>query len=71
MKSLLIKTAVLLVLLDLGANQAFTQTKKSVADCKQASFNAYEEDERGRINDNGRKLRRIVYRWNGRFYARH
>jgi hypothetical protein len=33
------------------------------------SFSAYEEDERGRINDNGRKLRRIVYRWNGRFYA--
>ncbi len=34
------------------------------------SFSAYEEDEHGRINDNGRKLRRIVYRWNGRFYAR-
>ncbi len=34
------------------------------------SFSAYEEDERGRINDNGRKLRRIVYRWNGRYYAR-
>jgi hypothetical protein len=33
------------------------------------TFSAYEEDERGRINDNGRKLRRIVYRWNGRFYA--
>jgi hypothetical protein len=34
------------------------------------SFSAYEEDERGKINDNGRKLRRIVYRWNGRYYAR-
>ena len=34
------------------------------------SFSAYEEDERGRIDDNGRKLRRIIYRWNGRFYAR-
>jgi len=33
------------------------------------SFSAYEEDEHGRINDNGRKLRRIIYRWNGRFYA--
>jgi hypothetical protein len=33
------------------------------------SFSAYEEDERGRIDDNGRRLRRIVYRWNGRFYA--
>ena len=34
------------------------------------SFSAYEEDERGRIDDNGRRLRRIVYHWNGRFYAR-
>lgn len=34
------------------------------------SFSAYEEDDRGKIDDNGRRLRRIVYRWNGRFYAR-
>ena len=34
------------------------------------SFSAYEEDEGGKIDDNGRKLRRVVYRWNGRFYAR-
>jgi len=34
------------------------------------TFSAYEESERGRIDDNGRKLRRIVYRWNGRFYTR-
>lgn len=34
------------------------------------SFSAYEQDERGKIDDNGRKLRRIIYRWNGRFYAR-
>ena len=34
------------------------------------SFSAYEEDERGKIDDNGRRLRRIIYRWNGRFYAR-
>jgi hypothetical protein len=33
------------------------------------SFSAYEEDERGKIDDNGRKLRRIIYRWNGRFYS--
>ena len=33
------------------------------------SFSAYEEHERGKIDDNGRKLRRIIYRWNGRFYA--
>jgi len=31
-------------------------------------FSAYEEDDRGKIDDNGRKLQRIVYRWNGRFY---
>ena len=33
------------------------------------SFSVYQEDERGRIDDDGRKLRRIIYRWNGRFYA--
>jgi hypothetical protein len=33
------------------------------------TFSAYEENERGRINDGGRRLRRIVYRWNGKFYA--
>lgn len=31
-------------------------------------FSAYEENERGRIDADGRKLRRVVYRWNGRFY---
>ncbi len=34
------------------------------------SFSAYEENERGRIDANGRKLRRVIYRWNGRFYER-
>jgi len=34
------------------------------------SFSAYETDEHGKIDDNGRRLRRIIYRWNGRFYAR-
>ena len=34
------------------------------------TFSAYEEDERGKIDDNGRKLIRIIYRWNGKFYAR-
>ena len=33
-------------------------------------FSAYEEHERGAIDANGRKLRRVVYRWNGRFYLR-
>jgi len=35
----------------------------------QPVISAYEEDERGRIDANGRKLRRIVYRWNGRLYV--
>ena len=34
------------------------------------TFSAYEEDARGRIETNGRKLRRIVYRWNGQTYTR-
>jgi hypothetical protein len=34
------------------------------------TFSAYEEDDSGKIESNGRKLRRIVYHWNGRFYAR-
>lgn len=33
-------------------------------------FSAYEEHERGSIEASGRKLRRVVYRWNGRFYSR-
>ena len=35
-----------------------------------SGFSAYEEHERGRIDANGRKLRRVIYRWNGRFYSR-
>lgn len=34
------------------------------------TFSAYDEDDSGKIDSNGRKLRRIVYRWNGRFYVR-
>ena len=33
-------------------------------------FSGYEEDPRGPIDANGRRLRRVVYRWNGRFYSR-
>jgi hypothetical protein len=33
------------------------------------TFSSYEENKRGKIDDNGRKLRRIIYRWNGQFYA--
>jgi hypothetical protein len=32
------------------------------------TFSAYDEDDNGKIDSNGRKLRRLVYRWNGRFY---
>jgi len=35
-----------------------------------SAFSVYADDDRGKIDDNGRKLRRIVYRWNGRFYSR-
>jgi hypothetical protein len=34
------------------------------------AFSAYHEDDEGKIDSNGRKLRRIIYRWNGRFYVR-
>jgi hypothetical protein len=31
------------------------------------SFSAYEQDEHGKIDD---RLTRVIYRWNGKFYAR-
>ena len=34
------------------------------------TFSVYEDDVDGKLNDNGRRLRRIIYRWNGRFYLR-
>jgi hypothetical protein len=34
------------------------------------TFNIYEDDAEGTINDQGRALKKIVYRWNGRFYVR-
>lgn len=33
------------------------------------TFSAYHDSDRGRIDDNGRQLRRTIYRWNGRFYV--
>jgi hypothetical protein len=33
------------------------------------SFSAYDQSERGRINANGRRLNRIIYRWNGSVYT--
>jgi len=32
-------------------------------------FSAYQDDERGKMDDSGRKLRRVTYRWNGRYYV--
>jgi len=34
-----------------------------------SSFSAYEQDDRGRIDASGKRMNRIVYRWNGRFYV--
>lgn len=33
------------------------------------AFSVYVDDYRGMIDDGGRKLRRVIYRWNGRFYS--
>lgn len=33
-------------------------------------FGVYLDDDAGKIDDSGRKLRRVIYRWNGRFYYR-
>jgi hypothetical protein len=64
-------TSVMLLsdLRDLGLPQSAGELKIIRRHGLAPSFSAYEEDQRGRINDNGRKLRRIIYRWNGRFYA--
>jgi hypothetical protein len=32
------------------------------------TFSVYVDDYRGKIDDGGRKLRRVIYRWNGRYY---
>ena len=49
-----------------GANELNIIRSRKLA----RGFSAYEEHERGPIEANGRKLRRVVYRWNGRFYSR-
>jgi len=33
------------------------------------SFSAYEQDDNGRVDAHGKRMNRIVYRWNGRFYV--
>lgn len=55
---------------DLGLPASASELNIIVSGRLAPAFSAYEEDARGRINANGRKLRRIVYRWNGRAYAR-
>jgi hypothetical protein len=56
-------------LADLGLPKNAGELKIIGAHRLAPTFSAYEESERGRIDANGRKLRRIVYRWNGRVYA--
>ncbi len=34
------------------------------------TFNIYRDDPNGKIDDNGRTLRRVIYRWNGQFYLK-
>jgi len=55
---------------DLGLPQSAAELRVIVGERLAQSFSAYEESEHGRIDANGRKLRRVVYRWNGRFYLR-
>jgi hypothetical protein len=53
---------------DLGLPKSAAELKIVARNRLTPSFSAYQEDEHGRIDSGGRKLRRIVYRWNGRFY---
>jgi hypothetical protein len=55
---------------DLGLPKSATELKVINAHRLAPSLSAYEEDDGGKIDSNGRRLRRIVYRWNGRFYIR-
>lgn len=52
--------------LDAGSNALEILNENKLA----GTFNIYEDDAEGRIDDGGRTLRKIVYRWNGRFYVR-
>ena len=53
----------------LGESKSPPELKIISRDRLNPTFSAYRESERGGIDDNGRRLRRIVYRWNGRFYS--
>jgi len=55
---------------DLGLPKNATELNVISHNRLATTFSAYEEDDRGKIESNDRKLRRIIYRWNGRFYVR-
>jgi len=55
---------------DLGLPKDASEMKVIRSNSLAPSFSVYEETDLGKIDANGRKLRRIVYRWNGKFYAR-
>jgi len=55
---------------DSGLPKSAAELRVIVGKRLSPSFSAYEQSERGRIDAGGRKLRRVVYRWNGRFYLR-
>lgn len=55
---------------ELGLPQGSAALKIINGDKLARTFNIYEEDAQGAIDDQGRTLRKIVYRWNGRFYVR-
>jgi hypothetical protein len=54
---------------DLGLPKDAAEMKVIQSGRLAPSFSVYQETDQGKIDANGRKLRRIVYRWNGRFYA--
>lgn len=56
--------------MDLGVNAGFAQLKIINGNKLAGAFTIYQDDAEGAIDDQGRRLRRIVYRWNGRFYLR-
>lgn len=54
---------------DLGLPQNAGELKVFDGHRLAGTFSAYHEDDAGKIDSNGRKLRRTIYRWNGRFYV--
>ena len=54
---------------DIGENPEASELRVIDNGHLAARFHAYMDDSHGRFDDNGRKLRRVMFRWNGRFYA--